>query len=115
MAAHTKTHNTMTLCGEMMSAHDPFVFVMYAFQAGPSPQSPDRPATPSLSQDWLAGWQAGRQAGYPGVVLEVPSCEATSPGMTPNSVALSSCQSRPMVAAQGDGAADGQSQMIEAT
>lgn len=28
---------------------------------------------------------------YPGVVLGVPSCEATSPGMTHNSIPLSSC------------------------
>lgn len=96
-----------------MSTHDLFVFVVCAFQADPREPS-DRSATPSLAQNWPA-WLAGRQAGYPGVVLEVPSCEATSPGMTPNSVPLSSCQSRPMVAAQGDGAADGQSQMIEAT
>ncbi|KAI3361641.1 hypothetical protein L3Q82_002006 [Scortum barcoo] len=46
------------------------------------------------------GWR-GWQPGYPGVVLEVPSCEATSPGMTHNSVPLSSCQSRLTEASAG--------------
>lgn len=49
--------------------------------------------SPSPSWEPRFGWR-GWQAGYPGVVLEVPSCEATSPGMTHNSVPLSSCQSR---------------------
>lgn len=43
------------------------------------------------------GWQLV----YPGVVLEVPSCEATNPGMTHNSVLLSSCQSRLTEASAG--------------
>ncbi|KAI4816660.1 hypothetical protein KUCAC02_008976, partial [Chaenocephalus aceratus] len=41
------------------------------------------------------------QPGYPGVVREVPSCEATSPGMTHNSVPLSPCQSRLTEASAG--------------
>lgn len=46
------------------------------------------------------GW-CGWQPVYPGVVLEVPSCEATSPGMTHNSISLSSCQSRLTEASAG--------------
>ena len=53
----------------------------------------------SLISAWF-GWR-GWQPGYPGVVLEVPSCEATSPGMTHNSVPLSSCQSRLTEASAG--------------
>lgn len=48
----------------------------------------------------VSGKQAGRRGTQAGVVLEVPSCEATSPGMTPYSVPLSSCQSRPTWLAQ---------------
>lgn len=56
--------------------------------------------SPSLP---LSRWRLvfGWQPGYPGVVLEVPSCEATSPGMTRNSVPLSSCQSRLTEASAG--------------
>jgi len=43
----------------------------------------------SAQSGWL--WLAVR---VPGVGLEVPSCEATSPGMNHNSVPLSFCQSR---------------------
>ncbi|KAK5851693.1 hypothetical protein PBY51_023229 [Eleginops maclovinus] len=61
------------------------------------------------------GW-CSRQPGYPGVVREVPSCEATSPGMTHNSVPLSSCQSRLTEASaghsiKGDRVSDGKLEM----
>lgn len=109
---HTQTHKTTTLRGKIMSPRGPFVLVKYAF------------STWTLwtfkphHHPWsLAGWQAGRQGTqvwcwrYPAVRPPAQAWLLTASPCHP--VSHGPCGSHS--AAQGDGAADGQSQMIEAT